>query len=223
MLWAPQGRYLNVLDPVFMSTPFPQQHQVLRDILAGSEPDVPSAVKDVLESDYLLVRTIGANPVLLERLANDPRCEVLFQGSYVLVRFRSASGLFVDHGWGGVAGTTTLNRPSSGDGRDLDGYIRGSDFSYQGACMTVETSVPADRDGFVRVDLSPRGQTSVWLDRVAVASQNPGVEAVLGRGLQLALEAGVGDELHMLTIRTCEPQSGGDPGFYLRLAAQPRD
>jgi hypothetical protein len=79
MLWAPQGRYLNVLDPIFMAAPYPEQHLAWDRVWNGVEPDVPLALAGVLDSEYLAYSIARRDDPLLDRLVADPRIETLYR------------------------------------------------------------------------------------------------------------------------------------------------
>src|SRR5262249_51370975 len=61
---APQGRYLNVLDPTFMAHDFPEVYAVQRDVFDGVEPDVPFALAHGLGSDILAFSLVSESPRL---------------------------------------------------------------------------------------------------------------------------------------------------------------
>lgn len=86
--WAPQGRYLNVLEPLFMAGPFPAQYAAQRRIFNGTEPDIPTIAKTTLDSDFLAFDRTSAPPELLDRLNGDPRVRVRYAGANVLVELR---------------------------------------------------------------------------------------------------------------------------------------
>jgi hypothetical protein len=46
--FAPQGRYLNVLDPIFMAVPHPKLYEAQRHLFEGRDVDVPRTVKNTL-------------------------------------------------------------------------------------------------------------------------------------------------------------------------------
>lgn len=84
--FAPQARFLNVLDPIFMALPYPREYRLLQDLLSGREPDVPRAIL-ALGADHLLLVRSDAPAALLSRL-RDPRLEVRSDGEHVLARVR---------------------------------------------------------------------------------------------------------------------------------------
>ena len=79
-IWAaPQARYINLLDPVFMVVSHPTAYAVQRNIWDGSEPDVPLAVKIYLDSDYIAF-PYRKYPHLYRRLIADQRARLLYRG-----------------------------------------------------------------------------------------------------------------------------------------------
>ena len=89
VFFAPQGRYLNVLDPVFMAVPHPREYWAQRRMFDGSEPDIATITKNVLDSDYIAFAKWEATPLFLERVKNDPRLERVYDGYNVLLRVRT--------------------------------------------------------------------------------------------------------------------------------------
>jgi hypothetical protein len=85
--WAPQGRYLNVLDPIFMALTFPKQYATQRKLFAGGTPDVVGTMR-LLDSDYLAFDWTDANRPFLERVRSDPRLRVVYGGYNVLMEVR---------------------------------------------------------------------------------------------------------------------------------------
>ena len=83
--WAPQGRYLNVLEPLFMARPFPRQYAAQRLLFSGMAPD-PIAVMRELDSDYIAFDRTGVPPLFLARMQSDPRFQPVYAGYNVLLR-----------------------------------------------------------------------------------------------------------------------------------------
>lgn len=88
VFFAPQGRYLNVLDPVFMATPHPDIYQAQRRMFAGEEPDIARVAKEQLDSDYIAFARWEMTPAFLARVRNDPNLERVYDGYNVLLRVR---------------------------------------------------------------------------------------------------------------------------------------
>lgn len=83
---APQGRYLNVLDPVFMAVPYPRQYAAQRALFDGSDPDPAFTAKAVLDSDYLAFDWTDVPRALIARVKSDPRFRVPYGGYNVLLQ-----------------------------------------------------------------------------------------------------------------------------------------
>ncbi len=84
--FAPQGRYLNVLDPIFMEVTHPRESRALRSLFRGTDPDVPVTVASTLQSDHLLFMRSGASRAFTDRVLHDPRLAVVADGPEVLLR-----------------------------------------------------------------------------------------------------------------------------------------
>jgi hypothetical protein len=94
---APQGRYLNVLDPIFMALPHPREYAAQRALFDGSDPDPATTAKKVLGSDFLAFDWTDAAPELIERTRSDPRFRVRYGGYNVLLEIVPAPGVtFLD-------------------------------------------------------------------------------------------------------------------------------
>jgi hypothetical protein len=88
VFFAPQGSYLNVLDPAMMFEKNEHAYWTHRAVLDGTAPDLAGATRDVLDSDYIAFPKWEATPLLLERVRNDPRFVREYDGYNVLLRVR---------------------------------------------------------------------------------------------------------------------------------------
>lgn len=88
VFFAPQGRYLNVLDPAMMFEKNPRAYWAHRAVLDGTEPDIARVTKTILDSDYLAFPKWEATPLFLERVRNDPNLVREYDGYNVLLRIR---------------------------------------------------------------------------------------------------------------------------------------
>jgi hypothetical protein len=84
LYYAPHALFLNVLNSVFMAVPHPDEYRTWTSVLDGSATDPVTAVREDLDSDYLVLSRFFANPRLLESLQRDPRAELVYAG-YSLV------------------------------------------------------------------------------------------------------------------------------------------
>lgn len=88
VFWAPHGRYLNVLDPVYMAETHPRAYALQRRMFEGKEPDIPAAMR-ALDSDYLAFAKWESPPLFLARVKSEPRLEVIYEGYNVLMRIKA--------------------------------------------------------------------------------------------------------------------------------------
>ncbi|HEX6642626.1 MAG TPA: hypothetical protein VF215_16015, partial [Thermoanaerobaculia bacterium] len=88
VFFAPQGRYLNVLDPAMMFEKNPRAYWTHRAVLDGTEPDLARVTKTILDSDYIAFPKWEATPLLMERVSRDPHLERLYNGYHVLLRVK---------------------------------------------------------------------------------------------------------------------------------------
>jgi hypothetical protein len=86
--WAPQGRYLNVLDPIFMALPYPKEYATQRKLFDGTAPDVVASMR-ALDSDFIAFDWTDATGPFLERVRSDPRLRVIYGGYNVLMQART--------------------------------------------------------------------------------------------------------------------------------------
>jgi len=94
--WAPQGRYLNVLDPIFMALTLPKEYVTQRNLFAGTLPDVVGAMRS-LDSDYIAFDWTDVPRPFLERVRSDPRLRIVYGGYNVLMQARAVPSVaYVD-------------------------------------------------------------------------------------------------------------------------------
>jgi len=86
--FAPQGRYLDVLDPVFMALPHPAEYAALRRVMSGTDPDPATTLTTQLDSDYIAYSAIDVPPALNDRVHHDPRFVIVRDGINVLARVK---------------------------------------------------------------------------------------------------------------------------------------
>ncbi|MEM9554295.1 MAG: hypothetical protein AAGC60_08550 [Acidobacteriota bacterium] len=211
--WAPQGRYLNVLDPVFMASVDRSAYAAQRRLFDGDEPDTAMVVAETLDSSHLALSSFHRAPRLLERLDADPRWRSVYRGWTRLEALRPApAGTF-------VVDWTIAGRPYP---------LRAGPLGLLEAFVDGRRLEPQQRDArgcFVArhrqalsgpVELAASGPTAAWVDGAPIASFGIDSGAVLGRGLVVTLPA-TGSEL---TIRTC-PDRQEVAGFFLRRLEVP--
>lgn len=83
--WAPQGRYLNVLEPLFMARPYRRAYDAQARLFAGLEPDVAGVARRELDSDFIAFDATAASPRFVALVRRDSRLRVRYGGSNVLL------------------------------------------------------------------------------------------------------------------------------------------
>ncbi len=230
MFWAPQGMYLNVLDPVFMAQPFPRVYAATRAVFEGREPDVPLALEAQLDSNFLAVSGLHPHPDLLRRLRHDPRLVERYPGYTLLYEaIPDANADFVLD-WrqvppnealpalGDAAGFAVYPRASEPRQRALEGFVDAARLGTDGDCAAFvhdeEVAVAEPR----LYELASYGPATLWLDGEAVVGIDASSRAILGAGLKFPVRL---EGRHRFTVQTCRGSAGGPVGFYLRRVIQP--
>ncbi len=222
MFAAPWARFLNVLDPVFMALPYPRQYAVQRALFDGSEPDPPLAAAE-LDSDFIVCPMEGETGRLVERLAADPRVQILHRGFNGVFRIRPASGFVLD--WKVVPANPSLPlaepvfgpdypRLTDPRARGAEGYVDARRVARGRGCAALVYERESDTGVRIDYELAPSGPSTLWLDDRLLISTAADSGAVLGRGIVLPMDLTPGH--HRITVLTC-PESGPEArsGFYL--------
>ena len=124
MLWAPQGRYLNVLDPIFMARPYPELHEVQARLFRGEEPDTPFAAKALLGSEFLAYSLSSPTGDLTRRLNQDPRVRALHRDLNVLWEVGTGANRDFVLDWSAeLSDGTWTPYPRSHSAPDVEGFI----------------------------------------------------------------------------------------------------
>jgi hypothetical protein len=224
-VWAaPQAKYLNVLDPVFMAKPYPQTYRWQRRVWTGQETDVPLITKTSLDSDYLLFPFNGFSK-LNSRLRHDPRVEAMHQGIDVLYRIKPPGKRSFVMDWK-VVPLQQKWPPSLEDiqekgwpyprhpdpvGRAVEGYVNGLRIRTEEKWINFVHVKDVDTPVLVTYELAPYGSCIFWHnDRQVVEIKAP-LEAVLGQGMFFSLSLDKGR--HRFTVHTGVHQQ--QAGFYL--------
>jgi hypothetical protein len=235
VFFAPQGRYLNLLDPVFMAVPYPEAYRLQRRIFAGIEPDVPLAAAAGLDSDYLAVSEVDPARPLLQRLLADPRASVLHKGPHWLFQFRPDPGgsLWLDWrlapaetggpsaGGPSAAGEAGAAYPRLGDPRlrAREGYVDLHRLGSPLRCRTFLHTWSLEAPSALLFELAPYGPASLAVDGEVRAVAEDGQRAILGHGVLVPLSLPAGE--HRLAVQACpSSQAPGYGGFFLRLRSE---
>jgi hypothetical protein len=222
--YAPQARYLNVLDPVFMAARDPERYALTRAVFEGREPDLPYAVKVNLASDYVALsqeETHGAN----ERLLRDPRVLTRHRGHLGLFELRPRANEDFALDWrvapgpvdparvtaDEVRGWPPYPRPEKPVQREYEGFVDFRRLDRPESCQVFGRIVDA-ADGLEQtIEFAPYGSGSLWIDGEKKASIDASRQAVLGEGERVRLSLVRGP--HTMTVTTCAADGYG--GFYL--------
>ena len=197
--WAPQGRYLNVLDPIFMAVPHPDVHAAVRAVFDGVEPDVPLVAKTLLASDFIAFDATTSR-VLDDRLRFDPRVQPLYTGYNFLGRLLPANSSFVVD-WSGYPRINAF-----------EGYVDALRMAGSQPCVRMQHDEIVARPETRIYEFAPYGTASIDVDGSSQFSIHQSLHAVVGKGMlvKLALTAGP----HRFTVETCRDETGRS-GFYL--------
>lgn len=200
--WAPQGRYLNVLDPTFMALPFPREYRAQRKLFEAREPDVPHVAANVLGSDYIAFSAV-ASPALHARVRRDPRITPLYSGFSFLGRIeREKAAMFV-RDW---------HLP---DGRRYPPLPNGAAFIDAGRvsrnrCVALTHELTLAAPATRVFELAPYGPATI--DAGDVHRQVRTMRrAVLGQGVMMRLHLPAGTT--PVRVVTCAAEDGTN-GFY---------
>lgn len=228
MFWAPQGTYLNVLDPIFMALPHPDAYAALRRVFEGREPDVPFAVASQLESDHLALSRFHPHPRLLDRLAGDSRLVARHEGYTLLYGLEAGKNDDFVFGWRvtsadrpppirrqEIARLPEYPRAPTAELRAIEGFVDLDRTGLAGDCFYLFHEELVHETELRSYELAPYGPTTFWINgHPQIASEaTPG--AVLGEGFLLNVE--LEPSRHRFMILTCRGNDGeGRTGFYLR-------
>ena len=216
VFYAPQGRYFNVLDPVFMAASHPREHAIAERIWSGNAVDVAAALR-ILDSDFILFDRAQAR--LLIQIARDPRFVPLFGGGDILAQLSPAgSAKFLRH-WRIAPGAPAVppavpmaqwplhSWSTDRRVREMEAYVDLARPAGGPNCRTAALELPI-RTG--TIEIAPSGPTQVHIDGVLVAQTDRARGAVPGTGLLVPLRLPEGT--HWLVVTTC--RSGNQRGFY---------
>ena len=227
LFWAPQGRYLNVLDPVFLAASDPAVFAAQNEIFSGEEPDVPIRAVAVLDSDYIAYSAATGDRTLTRRLAGDPRVESVYQGINHLYRIRppQKNPFFLD--WKLAPGDVPLPPPAELDLSNwssyplleppglqpLEGFVDGRRVVAPGQCLGLVHKALVEEPTDLVLELAASGPSTFWLNERKVLEVRGGSGAVLGRGTLFSLTLPQG--ANRLSVLTCPVSMTKTAGFYL--------
>ncbi|CAB1059580.1 hypothetical protein D1BOALGB6SA_4342 [Olavius sp. associated proteobacterium Delta 1] len=223
-VWAaPQARYLNLLDPVFMAVPYGSAYLILKNIWNGDEPDVPYTVKAHLDSDYI-VFPYKRHTQLYRRLLHDPRAKLLYRGHSALFRLMPDKNnkfmvnwqIIPDNGkWPPEEGDINKKEiyfPQQVDpiGQGYERYVNATRSDSNTGCINLARVEEVEEPVNVEYEISSYGPSSIWHNEKLIIKNLFPAKATLGQGVRLSLELESGR--HIFSIRTCPDKRQN--GFY---------
>jgi hypothetical protein len=219
LYFAPQGRYLNVLDPIFMRAADARAYDVQRRLFEAEVIDVPLALRRDLDSDYIAF-SARSLPALHEQLLHDPRLVPLIAGGHVLYRVAADRGqaftlqLRVADSREGLQRGGGRAYPLLADprARGLEGIVDTARVAGAGRCLwfAPDALVPGD------YEFDANGVAEIWNGEQRLLSVPAQRRLVLGRGERVSISA---DLAATIQIKVC---SGSTPTqlYLLRRAAR---
>ncbi len=204
VLFAPQARYLGVLDPVYLALRAPEADALQRRIFAGDEPDLPRAVAIGLDSRFLALPRAGAAPRLLARLGADPRVRLVGGGAHLLAEMLPDRNTDFVLGWRSVDGGAAPV-PVEGEARRFAGFV---DLGREGCRRLASSPVLAG----TALELTGLGPVRLRLDGAPPLALGA-AGAVLGAGLRV--EAAASGAPSAVEVESCPDPASGENGFYL--------
>jgi hypothetical protein len=232
LYFAPQARFLNVLDPVFMALPYPEIHARERSVFEAREPDTALAVAAELDSDYLLVSRFQAPPRLLRTLDRDPRWRLLYDGYTRVYGLDPAGNRDFVLDWRLVPPGEPL--PVSGDvdvsrwrawprGRDpelgaYEGFVelrRVATAPGPGAddCLALVADLPSSLEERRGWEVVPWGRSRLWIDGTPGPAFEQASRSLPGEGVEWPVAAGA-----RLSVVSCFDPASRRGGFSLLAA-----
>lgn len=191
MYFAPQGRYLNVLDPVFMRAAHPREYELQRRLFRGEVLDVPAALR-ALDSDYLAFND-RILPLLAAQLRDDPRLEPLIEHGQVLYRVKPAADFGFVHDFRVATSRAALVAPETRRLSEGDGFITLPRLTANPSCLWLipELDLPPN----TRWEIGGDTTVNIFAGARVIATAEARPHPVLGAGTlftapaELALEA----------------------------------
>lgn len=214
VFYAPQGRYFNVLDPVFMAASHPREHAIAERLWSGESVDVPAALR-ALDSDYVLFEQVRS-PRLYAKIIRDPRFVPLFARGDTLARLSPEGAAKFLRDWrtpsrGPVAQWPRYSWSADPRIREMEAYVDLAQPAAGTNCRTAAHELPI-RTG--TIEIAAAGPTQVRIDGTLVAQTDRAGGAVPGTGLlvPVRLPVQLDEGRHWLMVTTC--RAGDRRGFY---------
>jgi hypothetical protein len=222
-LFAPQGRYLNILDPIFMALPYPDLYWTQRALFEGSVPDMPYTSTTALDSNYLAY-SVAVLPHLGLRLQGDPRVRWLHQGPDVLVQFLPGANTSFILDWRARIGSSSSWQPypRSPDtlGQAMEAYVDARRLGSESECVSFRHQRQVAESSHLELVLAPSGSTRLSLDGTPLLAIRQDLHARLSQAIHIPVSLAPGP--HILEVYTCPAISPPHhSGFYLQERPSP--
>lgn len=213
VFFAPQARYLNVLEPLLMYEVAPDVWRTQQRMFAGWEPDLPLVASSTLDSEFVFAPLdhVESGAGAARRFAADPRLVAIRSGGLALARLVPGSNRPFVLDWTGEGGRPypRLTGPAGG----IEGFVDASRLGDPGRCTTLERRFDVGPDGgSLRVDFAPFGPAELTLDGERLV-RSEGVRAFLAAATRVDRSVAPGS--HTLRVRTCPDSVARINGFYL--------
>jgi hypothetical protein len=220
MYFAPQARYLNVLDPLFMRSAHPDAYRAQSELFSGQRNDVPLALQASLDSDFLAFPA-RTHPALLEQLADDPRLQLIVPTGQVLYRVLPDRARAFVREFRMAPTRLQLLQPAAAiylrhplpAARAIEGMIDGSRLPSSllsaAPCIWFAADIESEHASAANYEFASTAPARLWLGDRVEAAISPSEHLLLGRGASVHLPS-----LRELAIEIC-PKHAAAPSFYL--------
>lgn len=179
LYFAPQGLYLNFLDPILMVLPYPEVYKARKALFENRSPDLAYTLAHDLDSDHIAVSGFS-NAGLLKNLATDPRFMPVFVDFHSLYRLvpNSNSDFLLD--WRLIEPHSMPPSETDFDSgrkyprhidpllRGIEGFVDLRKFNQKEPCIRVATVAdpPSSR---ARLRLDAASDLQLWVGGVATS------------------------------------------------------
>lgn len=210
LYFAPQGRYLNLLDPVFMRSAHPRAYEVQRRLFRAELQDLPPALLGELDSEYLAFNARSL-PLLAAQVRGDPRFVRMLDSGHVLYRVEPAASarfvldLRVADTRSQLEGPSARVYPRAGN---AEGFVDGARAGGAERCLWY---APIDAlPGGSRWEFASSAASTLFLEERTLLKTPGEKQLVLGRGTRFELPPGSAAKP---AIEVCSKH--GPSSFYL--------
>lgn len=231
---APQARFLNVVDPVYMHALDPALFRIATDFFTGICLDPVEVLRGPLDSDYVAHLSRGA--LLTEQLREDPRAEIVFESERHIVFHVQGDGGFVSK-WDLCTANDTVEgawpeppprerfAPGPAARQPLRAYVAPAPCTWPGHLANdlrevtwwARRTVRSERDETRWIGFTSLGPAVVYRDGIEIAQSSGTIRPFRGE-LRFPLRLDAGTEHELLV---CVKPGRNANGFYWREAPTP--